>query len=514
VDDKRLFRVELFSDRPDAGLGDLADDGFGRQVRAVVSLVENPDNDTPTVVLLQAPWGRGKTRLLAAVKKRIDGKGPERGTPDRLREQLRSRQNVFVYWEWLRRVLRQNCADFKASRGGPIPSCYAESDHGAQAAEGAARSRHIDTVWFNPWKYKNEETVLSGLLLELFKALQDRHPLAARLYRNRGRVSRLVPAAANVVRRGAGNVLSADGVFARQVETRQGFSDTFRQTFLELIYLFHRPEHATLDLSLLEIDQRLKKLSKFRALLVMIDDLDRCPREQVLDVLHAINQLLDVQGVFFLVAADLERLEDRVLEALYPKVIDLRADGAAAAPVDAGAVPSDPVPKPWRQEARRYLEKFLQARLELPAPQPGTQAGLLSAWIEGRDLADALAPDPGADGRGNWRLELFRHVLDVDSGPGVAVEPRRLKQALNDLSLLLALYVTMPRPDDESGAAFHAWRREVDTVIAWFALRELLDPSDWKHLVVDGNLGSFLARLAEALARDAPSVAEEHSDGE
>jgi hypothetical protein len=498
------FRPEVFSDLPEDQLElDAEAPAFRNSVDLLVDLVRNPSNTTPAAIVVEAPWGRGKTRLLRALQRKLDDTAPP-ARPWR-QELARNPLALFAAWAWhliARSIggIRVCVADLSGQLG---DAEKAEKRRGMlgwkHRRKPVAGDRQVDVLWFNPWKYKNEDNVLAGLLAELYRVLDRRYPFAARLYRNRGRVAALVPAFAGLVHRGLPNLFRPNRDFHAEVARRQGFSDGFRRLFVELTYLLRVRGHATRDLDGLDPEAELRYFEGEHATLVVIDDLDRCPKDQVLEVLLSINQLLDLPGILVLLPVDMDRLRSRVAQAL-------GAEGAADE--------DDPASMPTAAsvEADRYLEKFLQARFDLFPPSSDFQRDLLDRWLEGRHLERALTTAPffaeaqadspasvgdteqesgatAADARTanpSHRRAAFLAMLQEAVGAQQLVEPRRLKRALNDLSLLLARHVC-----DESGAEL-SWQEQVDAVLAWQALRELGGPELWRDVTaVPGAAGNF-----------------------
>ena len=123
------------------------------------------------------------------------------------------------------------------------------------------------------------------------------------------------------------------------------------------------------DFEVLLADEHLGHL---RRVVVLVDDLDRCLPDTVVDTLETMRLFLSVPKMSFVIAAD----EDRVADALrdrYPA-----ADGSAGE---------------TEAPARLYLHKIVQTTLRLPAlSRFDTEAYLLLLLIQRRteaDLADA-----------------------------------------------------------------------------------------------------------------------------
>lgn len=127
-----------------------------------------------------------------------------------------------------------------------------------------------------------------------------------------------------------------------------------------------------------------------RALVVFIDDLDRCSDEVVVKVCEAVKLYLDARGLIFVVACDQTVL----------------ARGVAAAA--RGETP----------QGRVYLEKIVQASYRMPPPG--------ERQIEG--LIQRCAQRSGID-------ELFDDTVVTILAEGAGRNPRRIKRIINSIVL-------------------------------------------------------------------------------
>ena len=117
-----------------------------------------------------------------------------------------------------------------------------------------------------------------------------------------------------------------------------------------------------------------------RALLVIIDDLDRCQPKQVLEVLEATNFLVNAGPCFVVFGmASKEVLDSLIAELPIPK-----ADIPDAKPTERA-----------REYARRYLEKLINIEVPVPVMTDRHAAGMIAAAraraMSGRSAANANA---------------------------------------------------------------------------------------------------------------------------
>lgn len=114
-------------------------------------------------------------------------------------------------------------------------------------------------------------------------------------------------------------------------------------------------------------------------ILVTIDDLDRCEPEKAVEVLQAVNQLLDFDAFVICLGID-ARIITAAVEAHYQQLLG-----------EAGA------------SGYEYLDKIVQIPFRIPTPSPAEIQSFLSAqmpvksWPAGNDAAPADLPSKTAD---------------------------------------------------------------------------------------------------------------------
>ena len=246
--------------------------------------------------------------------------------------------------------------------------------------------------------------------------------------------------------------------------------DEFRQDFAELLGNEH--------------------LRHVRRVVVLVDDLDRCLPDTVVDTLETMRLFLSVPKMSFVIAAD----EDRVADALrgrYPESNDTHEDEDIEEP------------------ARLYLHKIVQTTLRLPAlSRFDTEAYLLLLLLQSRVEDDLTETAFAQIVQSCTELRIAAGSVDsieIPEGLDVATEmqfaarltpilyersqgsPRRLKRFLNDLNVRSSI----------------AERRGIEldvSVIAKLMVLELLLPKEFS-VVLDwlarGELRPQLARLEE-----------------
>ncbi len=145
---------------------------------------------------------------------------------------------------------------------------------------------------------------------------------------------------------------------------------------------------------------------KAKRLVIFVDELDRCSPEQVASALETIKTFLEVPGCIFIVAADLQVLEQA-----------LRKEARQETPSD----PSNP----YYSTGSSYLDKIFQYQLSLPP-------------LQSRQLT-SFALDLVAVREGCWqRAENLPEAISVLIASHVT-SPRRVKVLLNSYAMTYRL---------------------------------------------------------------------------
>lgn len=264
------------------------------------------------------------------------------------------------------------------------------------------------------------------------------------------------------------DLINEDPVDGESEPTERGLA-RFREEFEELLQ-----------------SDGLKHISR---VVVLVDDLDRCLPETVVESLEAIRLFLSAKGMSFVIAAD----EDRVADAIQQRL------GTPPAERGGGESP-----------AELYLHKIVQTTVPIPAlSQFDTQAYLFLLLTEGK-LDDGVF-----GGLVTSTSELRTQAgsldeLEIPDGIDVAEElatasrltpllyekfrgnPRRIKRFLNDLHVR------------QSVASRRGIALEVDAVAKLMMLERLL-PDDFKT-VLDWLAQTKLRDQLQALDRVANEV--------
>ena len=232
-------------------------------------------------------------------------------------------------------------------------------------------------------------------------------------------------------------------------------------------------------------------LAHVRTVAVLVDDLDRCLPESVVESLEAIRLFLAVPKMSFVIAAD----EDRVADAIRTRLKDTRA------PSEKGDDNEEP--------AKLYLHKIVQTTIPLPAlSRFDTQAFLLLLQLEPhmkRSNFEQMVEQCATIRRAGGGLDDLESVDGIDMSDELARasrltpilyeklhgNPRRIKRFLNDLRVRQAI----------------AGRRGISldaAVVAKLMVLEVLLPEDFQQVLdwlAQGVMREQLAKLELAVGR-------------
>jgi hypothetical protein len=301
-----------------------------------------------------------------------------------------------------------------------------------EAALAAKDDERFIVARIDPWEFESAEqlrsTLVETVLTELQSRVGDDEGALKRIGRLLGRV-RFGKVAASLLR-GAATV-HFDGGMGLVSELVKGLSsdvDSFVAPLPEesLPATMHgfREEFRGL---IVDLHER-KGVDK---VVVLVDDLDRCLPDAVVETLEAIKLFLAVERMVFVVAAD----EEMVRSAL---AASLAASGRASAFADL------------------YLEKIVQLPLTLPALTPDdaiTYVTLLLCAGDEQPIYEALADhcrsrrarnvlpllDEAPHDDATRLLEALARQICSGLGADTTINPRRLKRFLNSFRVRHAI---------------------------------------------------------------------------
>ncbi len=320
---------------------DEANFHFDQFAVTLARLIADPETRTPLTIGISGKWGSGKTTLLRRVKVLLD------------RRDGKNRP-------------------FFANEG-----------------ETAKDFRTCKTVWFDAWKYNDESELLVALVRVILNTM-GRGNLGEQLWseildKTAPRYD-VLATFVNMFKVKFGGLEIGLDLNKYKTDTEfykhTAFFDHFNSAFEELLA---RWVHGKGDFA--KIDE------KKGALVVFIDDLDRCLPEKVVQVLEAVKLFLDKDGCVFVLGAD----TDIVQEAVVKHYNDAGVKG---------------------ENVGDYTEKLIQLRFALP-PIPEED---MNAYVKGQVQDKALVE--------HWKIITY----------GAGANLRKVKTFLNDLRLRWAMW--------------------------------------------------------------------------
>jgi hypothetical protein len=243
--------------------------------------------------------------------------------------------------------------------------------------EQALDDEKVLTVSFSPWRFEDYEDVKAALMAAVIGALQERARTDESFASKAGkRLARLVRRV---------NFLAAARVAGQAALVAHGAQVPPEVAALAEAPLL-KPDVEEADGEDQDAD-RLRSIGDFRAdfselmealddsltmLIVLIDDLDRCLTDTIVDTFEAIRLFLHVPKTAYVIAAD-QRVVQAAIESRYPAA----REGDESLGVD-------------------YLEKIIQLSINVPPlsePEAETYINLLFAelWLEPESFRQLLA---------------------------------------------------------------------------------------------------------------------------
>jgi formylglycine-generating enzyme required for sulfatase activity len=372
----RRRRLETPKILPDLPLATADKDHFHfDEFAATLSrLIADKTTRTPLAIGIHGSWGSGKTSLLRRIQKMLD---PTVVLAD---------------------VAKPAALEFVNDNENP-----------------QAKFRVCRTVWFNAWKYADEDQLLVALVRVIVQAMSNDDFVSKAIgklldpsYPRRDVVNTVLSWFS--IKVGNAQVGLSTGtpqptVFAEKTALLDQFEDAFNKLMAAWV-------HRTLDAD---------KIDPAKGVLVIfIDDLDRCLPEKTVQVLEAVKLFLDKEGCVFVLGADRD-VTRQAVESYYQ---NSRVTG---------------------QNAGDYLEKIIQLRFDLPM----IDSARMEEYLSDQKVESAM-------------LQRWQTLVAA-----AEVNPRRVKSVINDLNLQWAMAYN-------SGQAARLNR---DDFICWQALMHAAPPN-------------------------------------
>ncbi len=400
----RAFRTPRFL--PDLPLVSRDVDHFHFDEFAITlaRLIADKTTRTPLVIGVHGPWGSGKTSLLRRVRQMLE---PTVALDDPTLPVLLKFANANENPREIYRVCR--------------------------------------TVWFNAWKYADEEHLLVALLRTIVQEMYRDEFIVKSIatildpFKDRRELINSVLGMFSIPTPFGGLKLNLGAVRKTPLAERMALLDTFDPVFdrLAAAWIHLRPDAKRIN-------------AEQGVLVVFIDDLDRCLPAKTVQVLEAVKLFLDKEGCIFVLAADREVVRQAV-ETHYQ---NSRVAGKNAAD---------------------YLEKIIQVRFDLPM----IDVGAMEKYLTDQKVDSVMLK----------RWEMLVTAANVN--------PRRVKAVINDLSLKWAMVYNAGQTGNINQDDFIRWYVLMHVAPPAFLQRmqDLDDHSDYPH-----NLDVRVKFIKDALA--------------
>ena len=311
-------------------------------------LIADKNTATPLVIGVSGAWGSGKTTLLKILREMLD------------------------------------TTEVLADPSKPALLDFVNAEESPQN-----QFRVCKTVWFNAWKYADEDELLVALVRVIVQTMADDSVVSKVIgklldpsYPRRDVVNTVLSWFS--IKVGEASIgLNTGKAQPTPFAEKTALLDLFDEAFDRLAAAW---VHRKLDVD--RIDPAKGVLAIF------VDDLDRCLPEKTVQVLEAVKLFLDKKGCVFILGADAKVVREAV--AQYYR--------------DAGVT---------GENADDYLKKIIQLRFDLPLIAQMQMDGFVQEQI-------------------TKQSPLYRHWQAIVAG--AEANPRKVKTSLNDLSLRWAIW--------------------------------------------------------------------------
>lgn len=185
----------------------------------------------------------------------------------------------------------------------------------------------IVCISLNSWMFEGYDDAKSAIMESLLRALLDNQPAFEKLKDEvKSLINRIdfIRLGATAIKHGVPLVMSAINPAVATITAAQYLTEDKREELLEdlkKVWKEKKDDNTTVEnIRLFRKEfQGLIEKSKIKNLLVMIDDLDRCTPDRVIETLEAVKLFLSVPRTTFIIAVDTQVIKYSV-EKKYPKI--------------------------------------------------------------------------------------------------------------------------------------------------------------------------------------------------
>jgi len=227
---------KIYSDNP---LSDAKEFDFEAYAKTLTDIILHKENETPITIGIHGEWGSGKTTLMKTIKKKLENSSEDKNT------------------------------------------------------------RKCKCMWFNAWKYADEESILTALINRILEQIvtdeKGFDPVE--------KIKELKEKYKDIKSFNFSILGSGGGIELKNKE--HPYYDEFQKTLndiLEEYIIGESNEDGVID-------------DKEGVLVIFIDDLDRCPPKNVLKVIETIKLFMDQKGCIFVLGTDMKIVSNIVDKA-------------------------------------------------------------------------------------------------------------------------------------------------------------------------------------------------------
>ena len=399
--------------------------GFGDTAEqlARVALQAQP----PFTVALTGKWGAGKTSVLRQAFATLGGEPIAQAMPigEPLSDDNVNKQKEI--WEKLKYfgVQQDNESKSKnqsdASEVNESSSSKQSDSVDLEKLELSELAKRCLCVWYSPWQHQQADNPLLPLLLEIKKQYSAWAKFTGKLHEVNKRggwaglalIERVIDATATIANDGK-QIKLASGTSAEVAKAWRDAAPNLEQISdgQRFHLLFEEAIETLLQSRIENLESDAKDLGDAR-LVIFIDDLDRCEESVIVQLLESIKLYLHSQRCVFVLGID----PDAVLGALK---------------------------RHWKERSEQsnaeYLEKLVQAQLEVPQPSTKLVRGLIETQLSDHGIPIEAPPQPPATEETSEEKDKAKDADSAIDDLSIMLEkllepnPRKVKNFLNSLS--------------------------------------------------------------------------------
>lgn len=355
--------------------------GYGPIVASLAAFLKTKRTRFPLTIAVDAPWGAGKSSVMRMLQLALQ--------PGLKSDEKQANENIKDHNIHLTLANAQECVE-------KFPDCLQGSGEKTGNSDDEEKERQFETVYFNAWRHGSGEKLTATLVNHIMNTVADRLPpveqekfwfmmnlkrlnkdaIRKQLFFNTLASSAMAMAAIGLMIVGllgvvlfpvfklwSWSAISGMGAFSIPVYLWKIWPDLQKRAAgFDYAAYFKAPDYDSLIGPQQEIEKDFRETLVYlenhgKNLAIFVDDLDRCPPDQVVKVVESINVFFGQENVDCVFILGMHReLVASSLELAYGNLINVMKQ------------------KPQLAEelpfGQRFLEKIVQFVVRLPQPRP------------------------------------------------------------------------------------------------------------------------------------------------